>query len=167
MAFECALRELGMSEYYNELPPRERARVRERYYDWVAPRVKGSRRRTTQRLTPGAAQRYASFAIGEHLRNRAETLRLTRLRFRERVDKVRGSMQIFLKALSGRTITLEMGAADLVSTLKQRIQDKEGIAPDQQRIIFAGEQLEDDCCLAEYCVGPESTLHLMLRMRGD
>jgi ubiquitin len=75
-------------------------------------------------------------------------------------------MQIFIKTLTGKTITLDVNRSTSVAAVKDMIHQKEGVPTDQQRLVFGGKQLEYSLPIADYNIESESTVHLVLRLRG-
>ncbi|CAG2236143.1 unnamed protein product [Mytilus edulis] len=74
--------------------------------------------------------------------------------------------EIYIKTLTGKTIPVHIDSSSTIFDLKNAIQDIEGIPTDQQRLIYVGLQLSDDCTLDDYGITAGATLHIVLRLRG-
>ena len=105
----------------------------------------------------GSAALPSSFHRSGYAHKKSSTDRLLRLR---------GGMQVFVKTLSGKTISVECEPDESIESLKEKILAKEGVPPDQQRIIFGGKQLDAQKSLSDYDIDDDSTLQLVLRLRG-
>jgi len=77
------------------------------------------------------------------------------------------AFQIFVRTLTGKTVTLEVESNDTIENIKQKVQEKEGITPDQQRLVYGARKLEDGRTLADYDIGKGTTLHLLQRLPDD
>jgi ubiquitin C len=82
------------------------------------------------------------------------------------VLRLRGGMQIFVRTLTGKTMTFEVQANETMQDIKKKIADREGIPPDQQRLLFVGKELKDDTTLQDHGIQKESTIHLIMRLPG-
>lgn len=104
----------------------------------------------------------ASASFGEFLKSNGRPSPSTM----SSVLSTRGGMQLFVKTLTGKTVSIEVEEGESIEDVKAKIAEKEGIPPDQQRLIFGGQQLQDAKTLQDYDVGDDATLHLVLRLRG-
>lgn len=84
----------------------------------------------------------------------------------KKLTSISGGMQVFVKTLTGKTISVDCEPDESIESLKAKINEKEGIPPEEQRIIFGGKQLDSLKSLSDYDIEEDSTVHLVLRLRG-
>ncbi|CAE7248467.1 unnamed protein product [Symbiodinium sp. KB8] len=117
-------------------------------------------------ITAGSQLDFKEAAPKGKKRRKAKSLQQSQqgTKIQKRMQRV---SHVLVKTLTGKTIIVrEIGACTTVEELKQRIEEREGIPPDQQRVVFSGKQLEDDCTLADYDIPEAAVMHLVLRLRG-
>lgn len=114
---------------------------------------------------PACSGRRLPFLGGGRVIN-AALIRPSPLNTLSTVLDLRGGMQLFVKTLTGKTVSIEVEEGESIEDVKAKIAEKEGIPAEQQRIIFGGQQLQDGKTIDDYNIGDDATLHLVLRLRG-
>lgn len=109
------------------------------------------------------AARSAEFEVGTKLSSQVST---TTPKTSPKSEVSEDGIQVFVKTLTGKTITLEISPSETIEDVKLRIQDREGVSADQQRLIFAEKQLQSNQLVSEYGIKKDSTLHLVLNLCG-